>query len=104
MVRHSIVQQRTSRRGLTSLENVLKATKWRTFFFAFWEKKFPAIARLSHVSKEWFLQQYEEKSLTKMVVVTNPFRVQLKTLTIRKQESSFILGMPSSTKRERVED
>lgn len=39
-----------------------------------------------------------------MVVVTNPFRVQLKTLTIRKQESSFILGMPSSTKRERVED
>jgi hypothetical protein len=39
-----------------------------------------------------------------MVVVTNPFRVQLKTLTILKQESSFILGMPSSTKRERVED
>ena len=104
MVRHSIVQQRTSRRGLTSLENVLKATKWRTFFFAFWDKKFPAIARLSHVSKEWFLQQYEDKSLTKMVVVTNPFRVQLKTLTIRKQESSFIPGMPSSTKRERVED
>jgi len=39
-----------------------------------------------------------------MVVVTNSFRVQLKTLTIRKQESSFIQGMPSSTKRERVED
>jgi len=58
----------------------------------------------SHVSKEWFLQQYEDKSLTKMVVVTNSFRVQLKTLTIRKQESSFIQGMPSSTKRERVED
>ena len=95
--------QRTSRKE-GALENVLKATKWRTFFFEFWEKKFPAIARLSHVSKEWFLQQYEEKSLTKMVVVTNPFSVQLKTLTIRKQESSFILGMPSSTKRERVED
>jgi hypothetical protein len=44
----------------------------------------------SHVSKEWFLQQYEDKSLTKKVVVTNPFRVQLKTLTIHESKNHHL--------------
>jgi hypothetical protein len=30
----------------------------------------------SHVSKEWFLQQYEDKSLTKMVVVLLPCTIE----------------------------
>lgn len=47
----------------------------------------------SHVTKEWFQQQYLDKSLTKKVVVTNNFRVQIKSFRITKQESEFILGL-----------
>jgi hypothetical protein len=55
-----------------------------------------------HVDREWFFSQYQDASMVKTVRVTNPFRVDRKTMTIRKVESSYTLCFPSSVKRERV--
>lgn len=57
-----------------------------------------------HVTREWFKKQYRDMSLTTKVKVINPFRVNLKEMSIRKQESEFTLSIPDSTKRERILD
>jgi len=49
-------------------------------------------AAKSEVSKEWFIQQYEVKSMTLKVKITNRFRLQMKKLTISKQESELTLS------------
>lgn len=41
-------------------------------------------------------------SMTHKVRVTNRFRVDTKTMTIRQQESEFTLGFPESIKREKI--
>lgn len=58
----------------------------------------------SHVTKEWFQEQYRNPSMTKKVVVRKNFRRDLKSLTIKQQEYESTLGMPCSTKREKVYD
>jgi len=58
----------------------------------------------SYVSKEWFISQYADPKLTQKIEVTNPFKVNLKSLTVFQQQSSFTLAFPSSQKRIHVND
>lgn len=39
-----------------------------------------------HVFIDWYLAQYQDRNLKKTLVVTNPFRADKKSLTIRKHE------------------
>lgn len=61
-------------------------------------------AQKVYVNKEWFQEQYINPSMTKMVVIRNNFRRDIKSLTINKLEYESILAMPSSNKREKVYD
>lgn len=58
----------------------------------------------SLVSREWYITKYEDITITQKVLVTNPFRVSRKDMTIEEQSSHHTLALPESTKRVRVLD
>lgn len=59
-------------------------------------------ATKSKVTREWYIEQYENMAMTKKVVVTNSFRVERKSLTFEEKSSSHTLSLPEATKRDRV--